>query len=487
MADFDDSDVAPATLIARLLDPAQRAELLASLSAEPWQRQLHHHFWTAATRAVATPDELRDVVRILLEEDQEALVGYLVSNEQMPEDVLVSLCDQGRCIDALGHRRGPRALLERVVEKHGYLEAVLTLALDLYADASATAEEFAVWARAHAVDARVLRALSEATPSEEAKERVYESLLGGHVEAIAFHARHLATSPRHSMGRLAAFLAQHAEPPALVLLLQTEIANEEKRGLVERLAEGRTDEPSIQTALTRRRWIDQAARDDLTPESAATLLATGDAKVLCSLASNARTPPAMLLSLGDLKGVEMAARIRRRARATLGDTSGPPSGDSSPPARREHQRPGAAGIHGRGERTLEALLRALEREVTSLEAMDASSQAWLHEETAGGRPADRELLEELIHVATHELGSQLSFLVRDLRVLSRRIAVRRRHVDALTDEEFETVISSPWSLELVRTTAAARGLRSPEELHALSRCLRELQAEWSAIPSLSEH
>lgn len=130
------------------------------------------------------------------------------------------------------------------------------------------------------------------------------------------------------------------------------------------------------------------------------------------------------------------------------------------------------------DRTIENLLEDLRKTAAHLESLDASDESWLADATADGRPQDRARIDELVHAATHELGSQLGFIVRDLETVVNRLAVRRRYADSLTDDQFDLVISSAWSIDLVRQIATARGLHSADEQHRLSQLLRAVQGEW---------
>src|SRR5436305_225704 len=71
----------------------------------------------------------------LAKKDAEGL-RWLCSHHDTPEDVLLEICDHGLCLDELGHRRGPRRLVEKMADDHHYPEAIISLALELYVSAS---------------------------------------------------------------------------------------------------------------------------------------------------------------------------------------------------------------------------------------------------------------------------------------------------------------------------------------------------------------
>lgn len=190
------TDIDPRTLVARMLDPEQRREILGALGDEQGiDLPLHHAYGAAARTAAATPDELRRVVSALvLYEDHEPSLRDFLAHPAMPEDVLLDLAERGLCVSTLGHFVRPRRLLERMVAQHAYPEAVLSLALWLYRDPEESLEAFTAHARAHANHAWMLTCLAEVDPHDDAKEEVYESLLGASAHAAAVHARHLAPS-----------------------------------------------------------------------------------------------------------------------------------------------------------------------------------------------------------------------------------------------------------------------------------------------------
>ena len=176
---------------------------------------------------------------------------------------------------------------------------------------------FAAHAHAHAGHEWMLRCLAEVDPHDDAKEEVYENLLGGSEDAAAVHARHLAHASRCDASRLSRFLTAHTHPRVLVLLLSTEIQDAAKRALVVRFAELRTDSLEIVQALALRRWVDEAAHAELTPGAAEALFAGGAPEVLLALARNPRTPREMLERLGVHGHTRLARSIRTSANATL--------------------------------------------------------------------------------------------------------------------------------------------------------------------------
>jgi hypothetical protein len=168
------SDVTSHTLIALLLDDKTRRVLLAELNKEQGTKlPMHHAFEKAARYAEATPEAVRDVIETLLEEqDGERWARQFVFHTRVPEALLLSLCEQGLCVEALGHLQGPRHVLERVVALHRYPEAIITLALDLYRDADVPVEVFAAHVEAHSDVTWMLTSLARVQSTDAAKAEV---------------------------------------------------------------------------------------------------------------------------------------------------------------------------------------------------------------------------------------------------------------------------------------------------------------------------
>lgn len=119
-----------------LLDSDRRRTLMAAMNAEQgWHLPLHRRYEELAL-TVADADRLGRAVFLLLDEapGDDTLLRDLLMNPRTPEDALWAAYRRGRGITPLGHRRGPRALLEALAEEHDYSEAITTLALYHYAD-----------------------------------------------------------------------------------------------------------------------------------------------------------------------------------------------------------------------------------------------------------------------------------------------------------------------------------------------------------------
>lgn len=308
------ADITPQSIAGLVLQKHTRDSLFAAFK-EDGELLLHDAFQRAAWHAEATPETLRNIVEVLLlEEEGEHWARDFVFHEHMPEDVLLGLSARGLCIGALGHLRGPRSVIEDVVARHRYPEAIVTLALDLYRDASAPLETFVAHVQTHADVTWMLRALAEIDASDDAKEAAYERLLSEAPYAAAFHARHLARSAAHTQEKLASFISDHNA--VLTLLLATHVEDAAKARILETHAEA-SDDPRVQAALTLHRAVQQASQHELTAEDAQRLFALRAREIWLALASNAATPRVLLERLLAVSEVHGAQGIRKAARATL--------------------------------------------------------------------------------------------------------------------------------------------------------------------------
>lgn len=95
-----------------------------------------NQYWNACTDCELSRTELRELFTTVLagEEQDHELLEPLVFHSNMPDDLLIDLCNRGMFISQMGHRRGPRVLLEHIAEQHSYPEAITTLALFHYKD-----------------------------------------------------------------------------------------------------------------------------------------------------------------------------------------------------------------------------------------------------------------------------------------------------------------------------------------------------------------
>lgn len=131
-------------LIDRLAEPEFRARLAPLITSGPTaQLTVMNAYWGLAEKCKATPAQLAALVDAMLREPGSlVLLDNLSSHPEMPEASLNLLLDCGRCIGHIGHRHGPRAILERMASEHEYTESIITLVLSYFDEPS----EDAAWA-----------------------------------------------------------------------------------------------------------------------------------------------------------------------------------------------------------------------------------------------------------------------------------------------------------------------------------------------------
>lgn len=103
---------------------------------------------------------IRNAVHQELAAQRHERLPWFASHPDTPEDVLFEVCDLGLCLIELGHRSGPRALLQRLASRHRYPEAVLTLATELYTSPTESTADFEAFASQHADNGWMLETLA---------------------------------------------------------------------------------------------------------------------------------------------------------------------------------------------------------------------------------------------------------------------------------------------------------------------------------------
>lgn len=203
---------------------------------------------------------LRDAVRHEIAARHEECLRWFCTHPAMPDDLLLEIYYSGLCLDELGHRQGPRALLEKLANEANYPEAILTLAIQLYTDFNASTEEFSRFVNQHADHFWMLDTLVRRSASSAEKEAVLEDTIAAHPEA-----------------------------------------------------------DHLKQVLQVNRWARRAAQTD-DREEMEQLFATGEPAIWLALAGNQATPRRLMEQLADVKDVRLARRIRNRAREALETT-----------------------------------------------------------------------------------------------------------------------------------------------------------------------
>jgi hypothetical protein len=139
-----------------------------------------------ARKCHATPDQLRDAIRLLEAEDRaeaDDVLLDLLFHPDIPDDVLLQLAEQGKFISVLGHRSGPRRLLEFLADTHRHPEAITTLALKYYGSSVAPAKPFREFLRRYEDVEMLEYNLRRASSLDEKKREIVREVFGNHSES----------------------------------------------------------------------------------------------------------------------------------------------------------------------------------------------------------------------------------------------------------------------------------------------------------------
>jgi hypothetical protein len=125
--------VEEATFVEVLLSDERRRALLEYLGSNaPHARSIPALISVVAPKCRATPEQLSEAIGVLRAEgspEAGQVLRDLLFHPDVPEDLLLQLAGEDEFISVLGHRAGPRRLLELLAEKPRYPEAITTLAL----------------------------------------------------------------------------------------------------------------------------------------------------------------------------------------------------------------------------------------------------------------------------------------------------------------------------------------------------------------------
>ena len=167
-------------LIAVLRDRLQRNLLLKAMAREQGtDLPLSNRYMDLARTCTATHEQLHELVKEMLRfrGRYRRLLCALVFHPNMAEKTLLLLLAKRCCITELGHRPGPRILLERVVARYRYSEAITTLALYHYGTSDYPTEAFAAFLEEHMGDSMLRSNITRATAlpldKQEAVRRVF--------------------------------------------------------------------------------------------------------------------------------------------------------------------------------------------------------------------------------------------------------------------------------------------------------------------------
>ena len=120
----------------------------------------------------------------------------------------------------------------------------------------------------------------------------------------------------------------------------------------------------------------------------------------------------------------------------------------------------------------------IEQAVELLRTAEGEWEAALAAELLPQGGTELEEFEAVLHVATHETGNQLGFLLQDLKYLHARASLRLKY--ALFDrDEFERITVVGWSIGLVDELHK----RHPSASHSeISELVKRLSGEWCELP-----
>lgn len=200
---------------------------------------------------------IRDAVRHEISVRHIECLRWFCSHPMTSEDLLLEIYESGLCRDDLGHRQGPRALLEKLANEARYPEAIITLAIQLYTWDDESPHDFGQFLARHADHLWMLESLARRTASTPEKEDLLCAVAASHPEAERLK-RQLRL---HRLKRRAAACSDPKEidelyatgEPAVWLMLAGNRAV--RRYLLEKLADVK-DVPSA-------RQIRNAAREQL--------------------------------------------------------------------------------------------------------------------------------------------------------------------------------------------------------------------------------
>lgn len=122
---------------------------------------------------------LRERIRADRASGDEARIRDLCTHPATPEEVLLELCKDERYVDDLGHRTGPRRVLEELALRYQYPEAILTVARELYESADEPCDALLKFILPYRDRVWLYESLARLTPSGDEKRELLRSLSKG--------------------------------------------------------------------------------------------------------------------------------------------------------------------------------------------------------------------------------------------------------------------------------------------------------------------
>lgn len=110
--------------------------------------------------------------------------------------------------------------------------------------------------------------------------------------------------------------------------------------------------------------------------------------------------------------------------------------------------------------------------------------AWpqaLDSANAGADLPEAQIVEDLLHRATHEADTELGFIVQDIERLLERMEIRRAYA-IFGNEELDSIVARGWSTTLVREI---RALHPDIPIAELSCLVKALCARWGRLEKVA--
>ena len=186
----------------------------------------------------STASLIHDTVRYEIAARHEDCLRWFCLHPATPDELLIEIYESGLCLDELGHRKGPRILLQRMANETKYPEAIVTLGLQLYTDAGVSSDEFARFLNQHADHFWMLDTLVRQKASSADKESLLEGAVVAHPQSGHLtHMRQVNVLRRR---------AEHASDPQEIERLYA------------------SGEPAVWLALAKNRFTPRAVLERLT-------------------------------------------------------------------------------------------------------------------------------------------------------------------------------------------------------------------------------
>lgn len=124
--------------------------------------------------------QIKDFVTYQYETGNRSYLHWLCSCDNASEEVLIELSQFEEFRSQLGHRSGPRRLLEVLADKYNYDEAILTLGRSLFVVSDENLAAFTAFLDRHQKHEWLLQSLAYLQASSSQKDAVYQETVSQH-------------------------------------------------------------------------------------------------------------------------------------------------------------------------------------------------------------------------------------------------------------------------------------------------------------------